>query len=70
MDISDVTAELEARQDFHEISESSLSPEDRRLLLGASLRLFSHRFSCGKPILQDDLIRVASLADDAVGRAA
>jgi hypothetical protein len=39
--------------------------EDRRLLLGASLRLLGHRFSCGKPILQDDVVRVASLADDA-----
>jgi hypothetical protein len=50
--------------------ESPLTPEDRRLLLGASLRLLGHRFSCGKPILQDDVIRVASLADDVVEHAA
>jgi hypothetical protein len=48
----------------------SLLPEDRRLLLGASIRLLRHRFACGKPILQDDVIRIASLADDALGRAA
>ena len=48
----------------------SLLPEGRRLLLGASIRLLSHRFACGKPILKDDVVRVASLADDAMGRAA
>ncbi len=47
-----------------------LARADRRLLLGASLRLLAHRFSCGKPILRDDVARVASLADDAVERAA
>jgi hypothetical protein len=46
-------------------SEIELSHEDRRLLLGASLRLLGRRFSCGKPILQSDVIRAASLADDA-----
>jgi hypothetical protein len=51
-------------------SNFSLAPEDRRLLLGASLRLLGRRFSCGKPILQSDVIRVVSLADDAVGLAA
>jgi hypothetical protein len=45
-----------------------LSPEDRRLLLGASVRLLGHLFVCGKPILQGDLIRVESLADDALER--
>lgn len=48
----------------------SITPADRRLLLGASLRLLSHRFSSGKPILQDDVTRVALLADDVVERAA
>jgi hypothetical protein len=50
-------------------TETELSSSDRRLLLGASLRLLGHRFICGKPILQDDVMRVASLADD-VERAA
>lgn len=49
--------------------ETPLTPEDRRLLLGASLRLLGHRFVCSQPILQNDVIRVASLADD-VERAA
>jgi hypothetical protein len=50
--------------------ETPLAREDRRLLLGASLRLLGHRFICGKPILQDDVIRMASLADDAREHAA
>ena len=53
-----------------EPSDIPLRPEDRRLLLGASIRLLRRRFACGKPILQDDVIRIASLADDAMGRAA
>jgi len=51
-------------------SSESLSPADRRLLLGASLRLLSYRFTSGKPISQADVLHVASLADDAGGRAA
>jgi hypothetical protein len=47
-----------------------LSNEDRRLLLGSSLRLLMRRFSTGRPVLQSDVIRVASLADDAVECAA
>ena len=39
-------------------------------MLGASLRLLGHRFTCGKPILQGDVLRVASLADDSMERAA
>lgn len=31
---------------------TELSPEDRRLLLGASLRLLIRRFSCGSPRFQ------------------
>ena len=50
--------------------EMFLSGPDRRLLLGASLRLLSRRFSYGKPILQNDVLRVASLADDVAGQAA
>jgi len=52
------------------VADTPLTPADRRLLLGSSLRLLSHRFICGKSILQDDLLRMASLADDAAERAA
>ncbi len=51
-------------------ANTPMSSEDRRLLLGANLRLLTHRFSCGQPIFQDDVIRTASLADDAMERAA
>lgn len=51
-------------------ADISLTREDRRILLGASLRLLGRRFSCGKRISQDDVLRVASLADDASERAA
>jgi len=47
-----------------------LSREDRRLLLGATIRLLAHRFSCGQPIFQGDVLRTASLADDVSERAA
>lgn len=47
-------------------ASAPISVEDRRLLLGASIRLLGRRFSRGKPILHDDVIRVAALADDAV----
>lgn len=66
MDKTNVTLEVESRQEELALESSA----DRRLLLGASLRLLGHRFSSGKPILQDDVIRVASLADDARERAA
>jgi len=56
---------LEAPQESQQFSD--ISREDRRLLLGASIRLLGHRFSCGKLILRDDLLRVSSLADDAQG---
>jgi hypothetical protein len=42
---------------------ASLSSKDCRLLLGASLRLLVHRFSCGQSIYRDDLIRLVSLVD-------
>jgi hypothetical protein len=78
VDTTNCTLEVGTRQDFRGTAHSSklkqdeppLTPEDKRLLLGASLRLLGHRFTCGKPILQDDVIRVALLADDAVERAA
>ena len=46
-------------------TQKPLTSEDRRLLLGASLRVLGHRFICGKTIFKDDVIRVVSLADDA-----
>lgn len=61
---------LEAVDESQRNASAPLSPEDRRLLLGASLRLLGHRFTCGKSILQGDVLRVASLADDAMERAA
>jgi len=72
MDRSNVSLDVGGRQDFRGAAnfsevrdgEISLTPADRRLLLGASLRLLGHRFICGKPILQSDVIRAASLADD------
>jgi len=45
--------------------EAPLSRPDRRLLLGASLRVLHDRFSHGRPIFQSDVLRVATLADDA-----
>jgi hypothetical protein len=51
-------------------SRPRLSGSDRRLLLGASLRVLHDRFSHGRPIFESDLLRVASLADDAMERAA
>lgn len=62
MDKTEFTLTLEPRQDEQQKPQTS---EDRRLLLGASLRVLGHRFVCGKPIFKDDVIRVASLADDA-----
>lgn len=77
MDTTNCTLEVGTRQDFRERAnpselhgETHLSPEDRRLLLGASLRLLGHRFHMGKSILQDEVIRVATLADDAQERSA
>jgi hypothetical protein len=46
----------------------SLSPCERRLLLGANLRLLLRRLACGQYVFQGDLIRAASLADDAAPR--
>lgn len=41
-----------------------LAHADRRLLLGASLRLLAVKFSHGRPILRTDVLRLAHLADD------
>lgn len=60
---------IEVAEESQPQHKTPLSAEERRLLLGASLRLLGHRFFCGKPIFQDDVIRVAALADD-VERAA
>jgi hypothetical protein len=78
VDTTNYTFELRTRQEFHGGTNSSglqqhetlVSPEDRRLLLGASLRLLGRRFSCGKAILQADVVRMASLADDVTEHAA
>ncbi len=61
VDSTEFTLTLEPRQGNQ---RKPLNPEDRRLLLGASLRLLGHRFVCGKPIFKDDVIRVAALADE------
>jgi hypothetical protein len=65
MNSTEFTLTLESRQD-HGVA---LTPEDRRLLLGASLRLLGRRYSYGQPIFRDDVVRVASLADDSSERA-
>jgi hypothetical protein len=49
-------------------SSISLSSEDRRVLLDASLRLLTRRCRCGQPIFADDLVRLTSLVDVATAR--
>ena len=68
----EVYTENAATEQVHETEQADipLTPKDRRFLLGASLRLLVHRFSHGKPILGDDLERIAVFADDAGERAA
>jgi hypothetical protein len=61
VDSTELTLTLESSQ-----HQTPLTAEDRRLLLGASFRLLGRRYANGKPIFSDDVIRVASLADDAV----
>ena len=61
MDSTEFTLTLEPSQ-----YQTPLTAEERRLLLGASLRVLGYRYANGKPIFSDDVIRVASLADDAV----
>lgn len=68
MDKQKTTLEVERRQEspteIHIARQyAGLTPRDRRLLLGASLRLLVQRFECGQPILKDDVARLASLAD-------
>jgi hypothetical protein len=78
MDNQNLALEIVTRQDFRcdvhrtdlNHDEPPLNPEDRRLLLGASLRLLGNRFTCGKKILQEDVIRIASFADEAMESAA
>lgn len=62
LDKTTFTLEVEPRQVFR---EAPLTAEGRRLLLGASIRLLGRRFSCGRPIFREDVLRVARLADDA-----
>jgi hypothetical protein len=44
---------------------NGLSPEDRRIFFGSMLRWVTRRFRGGKPVLRNDLLRLAALADDA-----
>jgi hypothetical protein len=57
---------LQAAADFGRLGNSRSRP-DRRLLLGASIRVLQDRFVHGRPICRDDIVRVAALADDAQG---
>jgi hypothetical protein len=52
-----VAPQLESSQD--------LSWEDRRIPLGANLRLLSHRLRHGFPVLSSDISQMVALADDA-----
>jgi hypothetical protein len=61
MNTTTLTLEIETRQ---EPNEKALTPSDRRQVLGASLRLLGHRLGTGKPILRDDVVRLAKFADD------
>jgi hypothetical protein len=75
VDRTKVTREVGWRQDFNDAADAlnpaiPLSRPDRRLLLGASLRVLHDRFSHGRTILAADVLRVASLGDDARGWAA
>jgi hypothetical protein len=47
-------------------AQTAIADEDRRVLLGASLRLLARKFSSGQPISRDDFVRVATFADDNV----
>jgi hypothetical protein len=64
MNSKKLAPELQPRQD-----DVFIALADRRILLGASLRLLGHRFSRGQPICRDDVTRIAALADDASERA-
>ena len=75
MSKGNVTLDRSTRQDFNDAADPlnpaiPLSRTDRRLLLGASLRVLQDRFSHGRPIFQSDVLRVATLADDAREHAA
>jgi hypothetical protein len=59
------TLEIDSRQ---ESFEEPITLGARRLLLGASIRLLTNRFNCGLPVLQEDLLRLGRLADDAIHR--
>jgi hypothetical protein len=43
----------------------ALTAEDKRLLLGASLRLLMLRYEAELPVFGTDLVRLARFADDA-----
>jgi hypothetical protein len=56
----ETTLELEPRQ------LKPISTSDKRLLLGATLRLLGHKFVLGKRISREELLHAASLADEDV----
>ena len=58
--------ELYTKKKHQEIAP--LSPEVRRFVLGASLRLLLKKFRRGKSIFQDDVVRLASVADVVIGQ--
>jgi len=60
MNTTTIALANDSRQERNEV----LTPAHRRLLLGASIRLLGHRFICGKPILQNDILRITDFADD------
>lgn len=60
----DFTLSLRIRQD-NRSARNSLTVAERRLLLGASLRLLERRHTCGKKIFKNDLVRLSRFADDA-----
>jgi hypothetical protein len=63
MDSEEFILKLGTRQAKH-TSGTRLRAADRRLLLGASLRLLARRYTCGKRISKNDVMRVARFADD------
>jgi len=62
MEVYDVRSGSQEQPQFHIIE---LSPEGRRAFLGSMLRLVIRRYSCGQPVLRNDLLRLVTLADDA-----
>jgi hypothetical protein len=62
MEVYDVRCGSQSPTQF---AEKVLSRSDRRILLGASLRLLLRRLASGRPVFRSDVVRAAALADDA-----